>query len=147
MGQHQGDVSLGTPHKFESLHKGKPFGLPFLLAYRKIIALLLSPETYRSVEKKLGEREAQEHANALDASANAVDKVDKALAKVDKAFVNVRDKRTFSLVDIAELKAEIARIEFKLDRKFTLMFMILLFTIIFLNQNALEFIAKLLRLM
>ncbi len=38
----------------------------------------------------------------------------------------------------AEIKTEIAR----LDKKFTIMFLILLFAIIFLNQNALEFLAK-----
>ncbi|MDZ7290253.1 MAG: hypothetical protein ONB44_12815 [candidate division KSB1 bacterium] len=59
--------------------------------------------------------------------------------------------------DIARLegvtKADIARLEgvtkldiARLDRKFTIMFLILLFTTIFVNQNALEFIAKLLGL-
>ncbi len=124
------------------------------------MALLLSPETYRQLENKLGEKAAQELVTALDASARAVDKVDEALANVkDKAdFLisqkkfELKDELTKELatkidiaelkVDMAGLKAEIARIEFKLDRKFTIMLMILLFAIIFLNQNALRFIAE-----
>ncbi|CUS77108.1 Protein of unknown function (DUF1640) [Candidatus Kryptonium thompsonii] len=43
-----------------------------------------------------------------------------------------------------ELRAEIKTEIVKLDRKFTIMFLILLFVIIFLNQQALEFIAKIL---
>ena len=41
-----------------------------------------------------------------------------------------------------ELKEEI----FKLDRKFTMLFIILLFTLILVNQNALEFLLKVLGL-
>jgi hypothetical protein len=130
------------------------------------MTLLLSPETYRSLEKKLGEKEAQEFVNAVDATLQEVDrKAEEKLAKItDKAdhLINqkkfeLKDELTKELatkldiadlkVDMAELKAEIARVEYKLDRKFTLMFYTLLFAIIFLNQNALEFIAKLLRLM
>ncbi|MEJ5300155.1 MAG: hypothetical protein WHS38_04120 [Thermodesulforhabdaceae bacterium] len=39
---------------------------------------------------------------------------------------------------LGKIETEITR----LDRKFTIMFVILFFTIIFLNQNALEFLAK-----
>ncbi|RMD96125.1 MAG: hypothetical protein D6814_11980 [Calditrichaeota bacterium] len=56
--------------------------------------------------------------------------------------------------DIATLKGEIKtlRQEMKamyiaLDRKYLIMYLIMLFTIIFLNQNALVFIAKLLGIM
>jgi len=42
----------------------------------------------------------------------------------------------------AELREEILR----LDRKFTIMFIILFFTLILVNQNALEFLLKLLGL-
>ncbi len=123
------------------------------------MALLLSPETYRSLEKKLGEKEAQELVGAVDATLQEVRRqTDEKLAKITEKADYLISQKKFELkdelakelatkVDIAELKAEIARIEFKLDRKFTLMFYTLLFVIIFLNQNALEFIAKLLRLM
>jgi len=42
-----------------------------------------------------------------------------------------------------ELEAKIENEILKLDRKFTILFLILLFAIIFLNKEALEFIAKL----
>ncbi|MEJ5301718.1 MAG: hypothetical protein WHS38_12090, partial [Thermodesulforhabdaceae bacterium] len=45
--------------------------------------------------------------------------------------------------DKAELLGKIETEIALLDRKFTIMFVVLFFTIIFLNQNALEFLAKL----
>ena len=48
-----------------------------------------------------------------------------------------------------ELKEEILKLEHKLniiDRKFTIMFIILLFAVILVNQNALEFLLKVLGL-
>ncbi len=45
-----------------------------------------------------------------------------------------------------ELEAKIEKEILRLDRKFTIMFLILLFAIIFLNKDALEFIARLLGL-
>jgi hypothetical protein len=49
----------------------------------------------------------------------------------------------------SELKEEIFKLEHKLniiDRKFTIMFIILFFTLILVNQNALEFLLKVLGL-
>jgi len=48
--------------------------------------------------------------------------------------------------DKAELLGKIEIEITRLDRKFTIMFVILFFTIIFLNQNALEFLVKVLGL-
>ncbi len=48
--------------------------------------------------------------------------------------------------DKAELLGRMEMMRVSLDRKFTIMFVILLFTIIFLNQNSLEFILKILGL-
>ncbi|MEJ5301745.1 MAG: hypothetical protein WHS38_12230 [Thermodesulforhabdaceae bacterium] len=55
----------------------------------------------------------------------------------DKAELTGKIEKTREEL-IGKIETEIAR----LDRKFTIMFVILFFTIIFLNQNALEFIAK-----
>ena len=44
--------------------------------------------------------------------------------------------------DKAELLGKIENVRVSLDRKFTILFVILFFTIVFLNQNALEFLAK-----
>ncbi len=46
----------------------------------------------------------------------------------------------------AELSAKIENEILRLDRKFTIMFIILLFAVIFVNQNALEFLLKVLGL-
>jgi hypothetical protein len=46
----------------------------------------------------------------------------------------------------ARLEAKIEREILKLDRKFTIMFIILLFAVILVNQNALEFLLKVLGL-
>jgi len=42
-----------------------------------------------------------------------------------------------------ELEAKIEKELLRLDRKFTILFLILLFAIIFLNTDALEFLARL----
>ena len=46
----------------------------------------------------------------------------------------------------ARLEAKIEREILKLDRKFTIMFIILLFAVILVNQNSLEFLLKVLGL-
>jgi len=46
----------------------------------------------------------------------------------------------------ARLEAKIEKEILKLDRKFTIMFIILLFAVILVNQNALEFLLKVLGL-
>jgi len=55
-------------------------------------------------------------------------------------------KELASKADIARLEGKIENEILRLDRKFTIMFVILFFTILFLNQNALEFMAKVLGL-
>jgi hypothetical protein len=125
------------------------------------MALLLSPETYDRLEKKFGKEEARGIAEALDAVKKDVQK---ALAEVQqKADVlitqkkfELKDELTKELVtkaDFARLEGviqtvrqEIQTVKVELDRKFTIMFLILIFMNIFLNQNSLEFIAKLLGL-
>lgn len=134
--------------------------------------MILSSEAYDRLEQKFGKEGAKEIVNVLDASLQAVDnKVDKAIEGIkDKAdFLitqkkfELKDELTKELAtksDIVRLEGEInlvrqeisiVREEMKtnkieLDRKFTIMFLILLFTTIFLNQNALKFIAELLGL-
>jgi hypothetical protein len=48
--------------------------------------------------------------------------------------------------EISIVRQEMKTNKIALDRKFTIMFLILLFTTIFLNQNALKFIAEILGL-
>jgi hypothetical protein len=60
----------------------------------------------------------------------------------------VRLEGEISLVrqEINIVREEMKRNKIELDRKFTIMFLVLLFTTIFLNQNALKFIAEVLGL-
>jgi hypothetical protein len=118
--------------------------------------MLLSPETYERLEKKLGKEEAKELINVIGASLQqAVDK------KFQETLEGVRDKADFLITqkkfelkdeltkelatkaDIVRLEGEIKTTKVELDRKFTIMFLILLFSILFVNQSAIKFIAQL----
>jgi len=61
-------------------------------------------------------------------------------------IVRVEGEINTARQEIQTVRHEIEATVVKLDRKFTIMFLVLLFTTIFLNQNSLEFIAKLLGL-
>jgi hypothetical protein len=73
---------------------------------------------------------------------------------LSKKKLELKDELTKELAskaDLQILRAEIQAMEAKiereilrLDRKFTVLFIILLFTLIFVNQNALEFLLKVL---
>jgi hypothetical protein len=79
-------------------------------------------------------------------------KQDKAelLGRIDALYEKTEKDKAELLGIMKQDKAELlGKIEIeitRLDRKFTIMFVILFFTIIFLNQNALEFLAKVLGL-
>jgi hypothetical protein len=119
------------------------------------MALLLAPEVYARLEERFGKTEAREIIKALDGAVQTVDKkTDEALQRIEqKADASIVQKK-FELKDeltkelatkaeIIELKGLIKTEIVTLDRKFTIMFLILLFTTIFVNQNALKFIAEL----
>jgi hypothetical protein len=116
------------------------------------MSLLLSPETYERLEKKFGKQEAREISEALDAvkqdAQKAIENVQqKADFLITQKKFELKDELTKELAtkaDIVRLEGEIQKSKLELDRKFTIMFSILFFTTIFINQNALEFIAKLL---
>ena len=123
------------------------------------MTLLLSPETYERLEKKLGKEEAKELINVLDASLQqAVDKKfketlegvrDKADFLITQKKFELKDELTKELAtkaDIVRLEGEIKTTKVELDRKFTIMFLILLFSVLFVNQSAIKFIAQLLGL-
>jgi len=122
------------------------------------MAQAISIEIYRLLEEKLGKEEAAKVASAIEVGFEAIEKKAEAVALQKK--LELKDELTKELAtkaDLqivrADLKTDIARLEGKietdiarLDRKFTIMFIILFFTIIFLNQNALEFLARILGL-
>jgi hypothetical protein len=136
------------------------------------MARAIDLELLQLLEDKLGKDEARKVAKAIELGLEFMEKRAEELALQKK--LELRDELTKELAskaDIQVLKAEIqavraemqameerleAKIEkvmlelkeeiLKLDRKFTIMFIILLFAVILVNQNALEFLLKVLGL-
>ncbi len=119
-------------------------------------------DIYKTLQKSLPEEEASRVISAIEVGFDAIEKRAEDVALQKK--LELKEELTKELITKAEFYGEIARLEGKiekeivrlegkiendilrLDRKFTIMFTVLFFTIIFLNQNALEFMAKVLRL-
>jgi len=120
-------------------------------------------ELLQLLEDKLGKEEARKVAQAIELGLEILEKRAEELALQKK--LELKDELTKELAskaDIQVLKAEIqaikteiekvrleleAKIEkelLRLDRKFTILFIILFFTMILVNQNALEFLLKVL---
>jgi hypothetical protein len=122
------------------------------------MARVIDPELLQLLEDKLGKEEARKVAQAIELGLEILEKRAEELAIQKK--LELKDELTKELAskaDIQVLKAEIqavrtelsAKIEneiLRLDRKFTIMFIILLFAVILVNQNALEFLLKVLGL-
>ena len=128
------------------------------------MARAIDLELLQLLEDKLGKGEARKVAQAIELGLEIMEKRAEELAIQKK--LELKDELTKELAskaDIQVLKAEIqavraevqameARLEAKiekeilrLDRKFTILFIILSFTLILVNQNALEFLLKVLR--
>ena len=122
-------------------------------------------ELLQLLEDKLGKETARKVAQAIELGLEVMEKRAEELAIQKK--LELKDELTKELAskaDIQVLKAEIqavrtkmqameSRLEAKiqkeilrLDRKFTILFIILFFTLILVNQNALEFLLKVLGL-
>ncbi len=129
------------------------------MAQTKAIELLYS------LEEKVGKEQGRKIVEAFVEGLDSIEERAEALAIQKK--LELRDELTKELASKADLKALEARLEGRidvvrqemqtirqemqtikteLDRKFTIMFIILFFTVVFLNQNALEFMAKVLGL-
>jgi hypothetical protein len=129
------------------------------------MARAIDLELLQLLEDKLGKEEARKVAQAIELGLEILEKRAEELAIQKK--LELRDELTKELAskaDIQVLKAEIqavraemqameerleAKIEkeiLKLDRKFTILFIILFFTLILVNQNAIEFLLKVLGL-
>ena len=123
------------------------------------MALMLSPETYQRLQKRLGEEEARDLVEALGDALDTFNKKHEESAQrtenkadflITQKKFELKDELTKELAtraDVVRLEGEINTMKVVLDRKFTIMFIILLFSNIFLNQNALKFIAQVLGLM
>jgi len=118
------------------------------------MAIAVPIEIFELLEQKIGREEAKEVIKAIEASLQAIRERADAVALEKK--LEIKDelaKELASKADIAALKGSIQVVEQKLetvkvelDRKFTIMFIILFFTIVFVNQNAFEFLARVLGL-
>jgi hypothetical protein len=122
------------------------------------MARVIDLELLQLLEDKLGKEEARKVAQAIEIGLEVLEKRAEELAIQKK--LELKDELTKELAskaDIQVLKTEIqavraelsAKIEneiLRLDRKFTIMFIILFFTLILVNQNALEFLLKVLGL-
>jgi predicted transcriptional regulator len=129
------------------------------------MARAIDLELLQLLEDKLGKEEARKVAQAIELGLEILEKRAEELAIQKK--LELKDELTKELAskaDIQVLKTEIqtvraemqameARLEakiekeiLKLDRKFTILFIILLFAVILVNQNALEFLLKVLGL-
>ncbi len=136
------------------------------------MARAIDLELLQLLEDKLGKETARKVAQAIELGLEILEKRAEELAIQKK--LELKDELTKELAskaDIQVLKTEIqavraemqameqrleAKIEkvrlelkeeiFKLDRKFTIMFIILFFTLILVNQNVLEFLLKVLGL-
>jgi len=127
------------------------------------MARAIDLELLQLLEDKLGKETARKVAQAIELGLEVMEKRAGELAIHKK--LELRDELTRELAskaDIQVLKTEIqtvraemqameARLEakiekeiLKLDRKFTILFIILFFTLILVNQNALEFLLKVL---
>ncbi|CUS97691.1 hypothetical protein [Candidatus Chrysopegis kryptomonas] len=74
-------------------------------------------------------------------------KIDSVKNELNSRIESVRDELNSRIESVrVELRKEIENMALKLERRFTILFLILLFTIILLNRDALEFILKLLKL-
>jgi len=120
----------------------------FLTTMPRVIDL----ELLQLLEDKLGKETARKVAQAIELGLEIMEKRAEELAIQKK--LELKDELTKELAskaDLQILRAEIQAMEAKiekellrLDRKFTILFIILFFTLILVNQNALEFLLKVL---
>ncbi|MCS6785467.1 MAG: hypothetical protein NZ524_00320 [Thiobacillaceae bacterium] len=119
-------------------------------------------EVYDLLERRLGREDAMAVAKSIEASLTLIEQRSREIAQSRKQEVKEELKRELrdelsTKEDLAKLEGsireEMARLEGRmearferLDKKFTVLFMTTIFVVIFLNQEALSFLAGLLGL-
>jgi hypothetical protein len=127
------------------------------------MAYVIDYELLEKLEQKVDKEEAKKIAQTIELIYNELDKKSEVLAQQKK--LELKDKLTKELatkadIDMVYQKLELLKTELeakidkevlklqndiqKLDKKFTIMFIILTFLIIFINKDAVELIIKLL---
>ena len=102
---------------------------------------------YKALEPRLGAESADALVSAIDDAFTELSSRHNGMLLLKKS--EIREELRIEMRDELATKADIAKLQGyvdtrfeRLDKKFTLMFGVLVFLIIFLNQNALEFILK-----
>ena len=113
------------------------------------MANVIDFELLEKLEEKVGKEEAEKIAQTIELIYNELDKKSESLANQKK--LELKDELTKELATKAdlilvktELEAKIEKEVLKLDKKFTIMFLILAFLIVFINKDAVELLIKLL---
>jgi len=127
------------------------------------MAYVIDYELLEKLEQKVGKEEAKKIAQTIELIYNELDKKSESLAQQKK--LELKDELTKELatkadIDMVYQKLELLKTELeakidkevlklqndiqKIDKKFTIMFIILAFLIIFINKDAVELIIKLL---
>jgi predicted transcriptional regulator len=127
------------------------------------MAYVIDYELLEKLEQKVGKEEAKKIAQTIELIYNELDKKSESLAQQKK--LELKDELTKELatkadIDMVYQKLELLKTELeakidkevlklqndiqKLDKKFTIMFIVLAFLIIFINKDAVELIIKLL---
>jgi predicted transcriptional regulator len=127
------------------------------------MAYVIDYELLEKLEQKVGKEEAKKIAQTTELIYNELDKKSESLAQQKK--LELKDELTKELatkadIDIVYQKLELLKTELeakidkealklqndiqKLDKKFTIMFIVLAFLIVFINKDAIELIIKLL---
>jgi hypothetical protein len=112
------------------------------------MAYVIDHELLEKLEQKVGKEEAKKIAQTIELIYNELDKKSEVLAHQKKLelkdeLTKVATKADLILVK-TELEAKIEKEVLKLDKKFTTMFLIIAFLIVFINKDAVELIIKLL---
>lgn len=108
-------------------------------------------EVYDLLERRLGRDDAMAVAKSIEASLTHIEERSREIAAQRKLEAKEELKRELrdelaTKEDLAKLEGSLREDLVKLDKKFSMYFLATIFTVIFLNQNALEFLARILGL-
>ena len=100
----------------------------------------LSIDIYDILERKLGREDAREVAKAIETAVDHVEERSREISLVRK--IEAKDELKRELKDELATKEDIA----KLDKKFTVLFVVAIFSTLFVNKDALTWFAHIIGL-
>jgi hypothetical protein len=118
----------------------------------------LQLEVYDLLEQRLGRDDAMAVAKSIEASLTHIEErsrkmaVERKIEAKEELRIELRSELA-TKEDLRAVREDLAKLEgslredlVKLDKKFSMYFLTIIFTVIFLNKNALEFLARILGL-